>query len=342
MHRVLVTGGVGYVGSHTCLELASQGHDLLILDNFENCNARTLKHMESILGKPLNFLEADILDSAFISDVASEFSPEVVIHFAGLKAVGESVSNPLRYYSNNLSGSISLLKAMDKVGCRKIVFSSSATVYGKPTHLPIDESHPISPTNPYGFTKAFIEQMISDWQYVDNSRGAVFLRYFNPIGAHPSGKIGEDPIRPPQNIFPIISGVASGRFNSVPVYGTDYPTRDGTGERDYLHVMDLAMAHCKALEAVVTLSGVETFNLGTGKGTTVSELINLFQSESNVTIPVKIEPRREGDVAKCYADPSKAEKELNWSPKFSLKEACKDQLNWEAFRSLEVNNEAAK
>ena len=330
MSRVIVTGGAGFIGSHTCVELIADGHEVLIIDNFVNSNKRSLDYLSEIVKTSIDFFEVDICDLVKTKKIFTQFKPEFVIHLAGLKSVDESVANPLKYYSNNVSGSINLLNAMESVRCENIVFSSSATVYGAPNQLPIDEKHQTTPLNPYGSSKLFIERIIADWQSSLPNRRAICLRYFNPIGAHPSGTLGERPIGVPKNIFPMVSGVAAGRHDHLKIYGNDYDTRDGTGERDYIHIIDLARAHSIAISALSECS-FDVINIGTGESVTVRELVNCFQKVTGKQIKCIDYDRRPGDVAICFADVTKAQKILGWKADLSLHDACKDQWKWENF-----------
>jgi UDP-glucose 4-epimerase len=325
--RVLVTGGAGYIGSHTCVELLKAGHEVFVIDNLCNGHETALDRVRDITNCELQFMNADIRDTNALDKIFSTYKPEAVIHFAGLKAVGESVADPLNYYDVNVCGSISLLKAMSKAGCNSIVFSSSATVYGEPQYLPYDEKHPTNPINPYGRSKLIIENIINDWTKVILIRKGVILRYFNPVGAHESGQIGEEPIGTPNNLMPFISQVASGRRNHLNIFGNDYDTLDGTGARDYIHVVDLALAHTIALSQN-KLNTFEVFNIGAGKSTTVIELLKKFKEASGVTIEFKYLPRREGDLAAFWADSSKAFEKMSWQPERSIKKICEDTWRW--------------
>jgi UDP-glucose 4-epimerase len=325
--RVLVTGGAGYIGSHTCIELLNAGHEVFVIDNLCNGHKIALKRVSNITNCELQFTNADIRDAKALDKIFKTFEPEAVIHFAGLKAVGESVANPLMYYDVNVSGSVSLLMAMSKAGCNNIVFSSSATVYGKPQYLPYDEKHPTNPVNPYGRTKLMIENIINDWTKVGTKRKGTILRYFNPVGAHESGQIGEEPIGTPNNLMPVIAQVADGRREYLNIFGNDYETTDGTGARDYIHVVDLALAHTSALNQN-KLNKFEILNIGGGKSTTVLELIKSFEDTSGVTIKFKYLPRREGDLAAFWADTSKALKKIGWQSERNLKNVCEDTWCW--------------
>ena len=325
--RVLVTGGAGYIGSHTCVELLNAGHEVFVIDNLCNGHEIALDRVRGITNRDLRFMNADIRDSSTLDNIFNTYKPEAVIHFAGLKAVGESVANPLMYYDVNVGGSVSLLTAMSKAGCNKIVFSSSATVYGKPHYLPYDEEHPTNPVNPYGRTKLIIENIINDWTIVDSKRKGTILRYFNPVGAHESGQIGEEPIGVPNNLMPYIAQVADGRLDCLNIFGNDYDTIDGTGSRDYIHVVDLARAHISALNSKI-LENFEILNVGGGKGTTVLELIKKFEDVSGQAIKYKYLSRRDGDIAASWADPSKAFKKMDWQPEKNIKQICEDTWLW--------------
>lgn len=327
---ILVTGGAGYIGSHTCVELLNAGHKIIIVDNFLNSKPETLQKIKQITNKDLKFYEADLLNRSAIEGIFAENRIDAVIHFAGLKAVGESVELPLRYYHNNVTGSLILLDAMAKYNVKRIVFSSSATVYGNPQTVPIKEDFPLSTTNPYGSTKLMIENILRDLYVSDNEWSIALLRYFNPIGAHKSGLIGEDPNGIPNNLMPYIVRVASGKLEILSVFGSDYPTKDGTGVRDYIHVVDLSLGHLKALEKVMDSKGAEAYNLGTGRGYSVLEVIQTFESATGQKVNYRIAPRRAGDIAKCYADPLKAKIELGWAAGRDLKEMCID--SWQFVR----------
>lgn len=329
MH-VLVTGGAGYIGSHTCLELFDAGHTVSVVDNLCNSSRIALARVEELCGKKINFIELDLLDMQGLSQVFSRH-PDIgaVIHFAGLKAVGESVEQPLRYYQNNLIGTLNLCEAMARHGVKHIVFSSSATVYGTPASLPIQEDFPTSATNPYGYGKLMVEQILRDLHSSDPAWQVVLLRYFNPVGAHPSGRIGEDPKGIPNNLMPYVTQVAAGRHKEVRVFGNDYPTIDGTGVRDYLHVVDLAKGHVKALEYTQKRNGVFIYNLGTGRGSSVLEIIRSFAEVNALDIPYRIVARRPGDIAECYADPSLAWQELGWKTEYNLADMCRHAWNWQ-------------
>lgn len=321
---ILVTGGTGYIGSHTCVELLNAGYDIVVLDNFSNSKPEVLDKIKQITGQNFRFYEADILDQPALQKIFTENQFEAVIHFAGLKAVGESVQIPLRYYHNNVTGSIILLETMTEHQVKRLVFSSSATVYGSPNVLPITEDHPLSATNPYGSTKLTIENILRDVYTSDPDWSIALLRYFNPIGAHKSGLIGEDPQGIPNNLMPYLTKVAAGQLECLSVYGNDYPTSDGTGVRDYIHVVDLSLGHIKALEKIMQVSGVEAYNLGTGQGYSVLEVINTFEMVTGQKVNYRIAPRRPGDIAACYADPGKAKRELNWEARYDLEDMCTD------------------
>jgi UDP-glucose 4-epimerase len=328
MQTVLVTGGAGYIGSHTMVELLMTGFDVICVDNFANSSPEAVKRVEKIAGKRVTLVNGDVRDRLVLSRVFNR-PIDGVVHFAALKAVGESVERPVEYYDNNVGGTLALLDAMATKGVNRFVFSSSATVYGVPDTLPLIESSPIRPVNPYGHTKAMIEQILRDWCHARAERAAVALRYFNPIGAHESGTIGEDPQDIPNNVFPYITQVAVGKRPHLNVWGNDWPTRDGTGVRDYLHVMDLAAGHVAALEYAATHPGFHAINLGTGHGTSVLELVNAFERASGTPIPTVMAARREGDIAECYADASLAKRELGWQARRSIEDACADGWRWQ-------------
>ena len=332
MSKILVTGGAGYIGSHTVVELLNIGEEVVIVDNFSNSSPEVLEKIKEITDKDFKFYEVDLLDEEKLEKVFQENEIESVIHFAGLKAVGESVQKPLEYYHNNISGTLALLRVMKKYNCNKIVFSSSATVYGNPKELPIKEDFPLSTTNPYGTTKLMIEQILQDLGKANPDFRIAILRYFNPIGAHESGLIGEVPNGIPNNIMPYIMGVAAGRYEKVTVFGNDYPTSDGTGVRDYIHVVDLAKGHLKAIDKIRKEPGIKIYNLGTGNGYSVLELIQTFERVNNLKLNYCIGDRRPGDIPTCYADPSKAEKELNWKAEKGIEEMCKDSWTFEKNR----------
>ncbi len=328
--RVLVTGGAGYIGSHTCLELLRVGFDVVVVDNLSNSSEESLRRVQEITGKKLEFHKVDLLDKTHLVKVFDKHQFDAVIHFAGLKAVGESVDIPLKYYHNNLTGTITLCEVMSKYNVKNIVFSSSATVYGEPHIVPITEDFPTSAANPYGRTKLFIEEILKDLYVSDNYWNVVLLRYFNPVGAHHSGRIGEDPKGIPNNLMPFISQVAVGKLKELSVFGDDYPTTDGTGVRDYIHVVDLALGHVRALQKLIGQSGVHIYNLGTGRGYSVLEMISAFEKASGRKIPYRIIDRRPGDIAECYADPSKAEKDLGWRTERGIENMCADTWRWQS------------
>ncbi len=328
METILVTGGAGYIGSHTCVELLNSGYDVVVFDNLYNASKESLRRVEKITGKKVKFYEADMRNKAVMEKIFAENKIDAVIHFAGLKAVGESVQKPLMYYDNNISGTLVLLEVMGKAGCKKIVFSSSATVYGDPERLPIDEECRLSVTNPYGSTKLMLENIMRDLHVADNSWNIILLRYFNPVGAHESGLIGENPRGIPNNLTPYIAQVAGGKLKEINVFGNDYPTPDGTGVRDYIHVVDLAKGHIAALDKVRT-SGVHVYNLGTGNGYSVLDVIHAFEKACGKKLPYKICPRRAGDIASCYARADKALKELGWKAELGIEEMCASLWKWQ-------------
>ncbi|GAB4187171.1 MAG: UDP-glucose 4-epimerase GalE [Calditrichia bacterium] len=326
---ILVTGGTGYIGSHTVLELLNADFDVVVMDNLSNSKEEALRRVQSITGKSCKFHQLDLLDKEGMDELFSAYDIDAVIHFAGLKAVGESVEIPLHYYKNNVTGTINLCEVMQKHGVKKMVFSSSATVYGDPHTVPITEDFPLQTTNPYGRTKLMIEEILRDLYVSDNTWDLILLRYFNPVGAHPSGLIGEDPNGIPNNLFPYITQVAVGKLPKLRVFGGDYPTHDGTGVRDYIHVVDLAIGHLRALEKLETSPGVVAYNLGTGTGYSVLDVVKAFQKASGVEIPYEIVDRRPGDAAQCYADPSLAARELQWKAERDLYQMCVDAWNWQ-------------
>ncbi len=326
--RILVTGGAGYIGSHTLVELLVAGYEAFVIDNLSNGHEEALRRVKQLANKDFGFLAGDIRDADSLNKAFSDFKPNAVIHFAGLKAVGESVEKPLAYYENNVNGSVELLKAMDKYDCTRIVFSSSATVYGEPQYLPLDENHSVAPVNPYGQTKLMVENILQDW--AQNGRGACALRYFNPVGAHVSGRIGEDPQGIPNNLMPYIAQVAVGKREKLQIFGDDYETRDGTGERDYIHVTDLAKAHLAALNALENPNGFEVFNIGTGSGATVKELLEAYKKASGQEIAVEIVERRPGDIASSVASPIKANERLNWTASLSIDDATSSSWQWQS------------
>ncbi|MGI6007955.1 MAG: UDP-glucose 4-epimerase GalE [Ruminococcus sp.] len=329
--RILVTGGAGYIGSHTCVELLNNGYDVVILDNLYNSSETAVERIGKITGKEPVFYRGDLLDREFVETVFEKESIDAVIHFAGLKAVGESVAKPLEYYHNNITGTLILCDVMRNHGCKNIVFSSSATVYGDPAFVPITEECPKGKiTNPYGQTKSMLEQILTDLHTGDSQWNVMLLRYFNPIGAHPSGLIGEDPKGIPNNLVPYIAQVAVGKLKCLGVFGNDYDTPDGTGVRDYIHVVDLACGHVKALEKLEKARGVFIYNLGTGKGYSVLDVVKAYEKACGKEIPYEIKDRRPGDIAACYADPSKAEKELGWKARYGIEEMCADSWRWQS------------
>lgn len=327
---ILITGGAGYIGSHTCVELLEMGYDIVVVDNLSNSSKISLERVEQITGKKVSFHQVDLLDKTALNEVFEQYAFEAVIHFAGLKAVGESVQQPGRYYHNNVTGSLILFEVMIQHNVKNIVFSSSATVYGDPHTVPITEDFPLSQTNPYGTTKYFIEKILTDIHNSDNQWNTILLRYFNPVGAHPSGLIGEDPNGIPNNLMPFVSQVAVGKLEKLSVFGADYETPDGTGVRDYIHILDLARGHLKSLEKIQENPGVEIFNLGTGQGYSVFEIIKAFEKASGKEIPYEVTDRRAGDIATCYADPTKASSELNWNAEYGLDEMCTDAWRWQS------------
>lgn len=326
---ILVTGGTGYIGSHTVVELLNAGHEVVILDNLSNSRREMVDRIEKITGKRPEFIEGDICDVHLLDALFTRHSFSAVIHFAGLKAVGESVSKPLEYYENNVHGSMVLFRAMARHGVKQLVFSSSATVYGDPELLPIREDAPLHATNPYGRTKLMIEELLADIAYADAEWRIGILRYFNPIGAHPSGLIGEAPNGIPNNLLPYVAQVATGKLARLSVYGNDYPTPDGTGVRDYIHVVDLAIGHLKALDFLEEHSGLHVYNLGTGRGYSVLEIVRAFEQASGRAVPYQITARRAGDISICYADPAKALEELRWKAERGLDEMCADAWQWQ-------------
>lgn len=327
---ILVTGGVGFIGSHTVVELQNAGYDVVVLDNLCNASRKVLGRIEAITGKSVPFYEADIRDREALEDIFAKEDIDSCIHFAGLKAVGESVQKPLEYYDNNITGTLTLLEVMRKHSCKNIIFSSSATVYGDPAFVPITEECPKGVcTNPYGWTKSMLEQIMSDMQKADPEWNVVLLRYFNPIGAHASGTMGENPNGIPNNLMPYITQVAVGKRAELGVFGDDYDTPDGTGVRDYIHVVDLAIGHVKALKKIEENAGLCIYNLGTGRGYSVLEVVKNFEKASGVKIPYSIKPRRAGDIATCYADASKAKAELGWEAKYDILRMCEDSWRWQ-------------
>lgn len=328
---ILVTGGAGYIGSHTCVELLKAGYEVIVADNLCNSKEEALKRIERITGKKVTFYKADICDKGAMDAIFEKESIDSVIHFAGLKAVGESVEKPLEYYENNIAGTISLCKSMKEHQVKNIVFSSSATVYGNPKFVPITEECPKGEiTNPYGQTKAMLEQILTDIHTSDPEWNVILLRYFNPIGAHESGIIGEDPKGIPNNLVPYIAKVAVGKLDCLGVFGDDYDTKDGTGVRDYIHVVDLAMGHVRAIEKLKEKAGVSIYNLGTGNGYSVLDVVHAFEGACKKKIPYVIKPRRAGDIATCYCDPGKAERELSWTAQYGIEKMCEDSWRWQS------------
>ena len=327
--KILVTGGAGYIGTHTCVELLKSGYEIVVLDNFSNSKPEALARVREITGKDFQFYQADLLNKAFLKTIFTKNEFDAVIHFAGLKAVGESVTVPLKYYFNNITATLNLCEIMAQFGVYKIVFSSSATVYGLSEVVPLYEELPLQATNPYGRSKLMIEEILRDLYASTQNWSIALLRYFNPVGAHSSGLIGEDPNGIPNNLLPYICQVAVGKLSTLNVFGNDYPTHDGTGVRDYIHVFDLAIGHLKALEKVMEDTGVNAYNLGTGIGYSVLDMIHTFEKESGQTISYQITSRRPGDIAVCYADPSKAKMELNWAAEKGIDEMCADAWHWQ-------------
>ena len=328
---ILVAGGAGYIGSHTCVELLEAGYDVVVVDNLYNASEESLKRVEKITGKAVTFYEADILDKEALNKIFDAHEIEAVIHFAGYKAVGESVQKPIEYYHNNMTGTLVLCDVMRAHGVKNIVFSSSATVYGDPAQIPITENCPKGqPTNPYGWTKSMLEQVLTDIHTSDKEWNVILLRYFNPIGAHKSGMIGEDPKGIPNNLVPYVAQVAVGKRPCLGVFGNDYDTPDGTGVRDYIHVVDLAAGHVKAIEKLRENPGVEVYNLGTGNGYSVLQVVAAFEKACGHAIPYEIKPRREGDIATCYCDPQKAKEDLGWEAKYGIEEMCEDSWRWQS------------
>lgn len=330
MSKILVTGGAGYIGSHTIVELQQAGYDVVVIDNLDNSSRVSLQRVEKITGKPVVFYKADIRDRNALNGILEENRCDACIHFAGLKAVGESVEKPWEYYENNIGGTLVLLDVMRQHGCKNIIFSSSATVYGDPVQIPITEECPKGQcTNPYGWTKSMLEQVMMDIQKADPEWNIVLLRYFNPIGAHPSGTIGENPNGIPNNLMPYVTQVAIGKRTELGVFGNDYDTPDGTGVRDYIHVVDLAKGHVSALQAIERKCGLAIYNLGTGHGYSVLEIVKAFEKVNGVKVPYSIKPRRSGDIATCYSDPAKALRELGWKAQYGIEEMCRDSWNWQ-------------
>ena len=328
---ILVAGGAGYIGSHTCVELLNAGYEVVVIDNLYNSSEEALRRVEKITGKTVKFYEGDLLNREDVEKVFEQESIDSVIHFAGLKAVGESVAKPLEYYHNNITGTLILCDVMRQHGCKNIVFSSSATVYGDPAFVPITEECPKGKiTNPYGQTKGMLEQILTDLYVGDPEWKVILLRYFNPIGAHKSGLIGEDPKGIPNNLVPYIAQVSVGKLEKLGVFGNDYPTPDGTGVRDYIHVVDLAVGHVKAIEKLNSLEGVEIYNLGTGKGYSVLEVLHAYEKACGKTLPYEIKERRPGDIPTCYADSAKAKRELGWEAQYGIEEMCEDSYRWQS------------
>ncbi|TNC74941.1 UDP-glucose 4-epimerase GalE [Rubellimicrobium roseum] len=328
--RVLVTGGAGYIGSHTLVELLGQGHEALVVDSFANSSPKALDRVRELTNGWFETEEADIRDTARLTAAAARFRPDAVIHFAGLKSVGESARRPTDYYDVNLAGTVALLRAMEAAGCGRIIFSSSATVYGEPDYLPFDESHPIRPTNTYGQTKAMAERLLTDWAGAEEGRAAILLRYFNPVGAHASGRMGEDPRGVPENLMPFLAQVATGRRDALRIWGDDYPTPDGTGIRDYIHVTDLARAHVAALDRLLTLDGARPYNIGTGQGISVKEMLAAFNRAVGRDLPFEVHPRRPGDIAEMRADASRANHELDWTARYGVDDMVQSLWAWQS------------
>ena len=327
---ILVTGGAGFIGSHTCVELQHAGYDVVVYDNLCNSSEESLKRVEALTGKAVKFYKGDILDRDRLNEVFEKEDIDSCIHFAGLKAVGESVQKPWEYYENNIAGTLTLVDVMRQHNCKNIIFSSSATVYGDPAEIPITENCPKGQcTNPYGWTKSMLEQILTDIQKADTEWNVVLLRYFNPIGAHPSGTMGENPNGIPNNLMPYITQVAVGKLPELGVFGNDYDTPDGTGVRDYIHVVDLAKGHVKALKKIEDKSGLSIYNLGTGVGYSVLDIVKNFEEANDIKIPYSIKPRRAGDIATCYSDATKAKEELGWTAEYGIKEMCADSWRWQ-------------
>lgn len=336
---ILVTGGAGYIGSHTCIELLNSGYSVLVVDNLDNSSEESLRRVEKITGKTITFIKGDVRNAALMAQIFNDNDIKATIHFAGLKAVGESCAMPLEYYDNNINSTLVLCQAMQEANSKNLVFSSSATVYGDPEQLPLTEGMPLSATNPYGRSKLIIEEMMRDLPESDklnsssDSWSVALLRYFNPVGAHESGTIGEDPSDKPNNLMPFITQTAVGRRAELSIFGSDYDTVDGTGVRDYIHVVDLARGHVKAVEKLLSadgIDGVQAYNLGTGNGISVLEMVNAFASENNVAVPYKLVDRRPGDIAACYADATRAKEELNWVAEMSLEDMVRDSWKWQS------------
>ena len=327
---ILVTGGAGYIGSHTVVELQNAGYDVVVLDNLSNASEKSLERVSKITGKPVKFYKADILDRDALNEIFDKEDIDSCIHFAGLKAVGESVAKPWEYYENNIAGTLTLVDVMRKHNVKNIIFSSSATVYGDPAEIPITENCPKGQcTNPYGWTKSMLEQILSDIYKADNEWNVILLRYFNPIGAHPSGTMGENPNGIPNNLMPYITQVAVSKLKELGVFGNDYDTPDGTGVRDYIHVVDLAVGHVKALKKIEEKAGLCIYNLGTGHGYSVLDIVKNFEAANDIKIPYVIKDRRPGDIATCYCNPGKAERELGWKAQYGIKEMCADSWRWQ-------------
>ena len=328
---ILVTGGAGFIGSHTVVELLDAGYDVVVLDNLSNSSEKSLERVKDITGKAVTFYKADILDRAALEEIFAKEDITACIHFAGLKAVGESVAKPWEYYENNIAGTLTLVDVMRKHNCKNIIFSSSATIYGDPAFVPITEECPKGVcTNPYGWTKSMLEQILSDMQKADPEWNVIILRYFNPIGAHKSGRIGENPNGIPNNLMPYITQVAVGKRAELGVFGNDYDTHDGTGVRDYIHVVDLAIGHVKAYQKILSNPGLGIYNLGTGTGYSVLDVVKNFEAATGVKIPYSIKERRPGDIASCYADAAKAKEELGWEAQYGIKEMCEDSWRWQS------------
>lgn len=337
--KILVTGGAGYIGSHTCVELLEAGYDVVVVDNLYNASEKSIERIREITGKDLAFYNADILDYDALDKIFTDEKVDCVIHFAGLKAVGESVAKPLEYYQNNIAGTLVLCDVMRKHGVKNIIFSSSATVYGDPAFIPITEKCPKgTPTNPYGWTKHMIEQILTDFHTADAEWNVILLRYFNPIGAHKSGLIGEDPKGIPNNLLPYVAQVAIGKLECLGVFGDDYDTPDGTGVRDYIHVVDLARGHVKAIDKIKENPGVKIYNLGTGKGYSVLDVVKAFEKACGHEIPYVIKPRRPGDIATCYSDASLAREELGWEAQYDIDEMCADSWRWQSMNPNGYND----
>lgn len=328
--KILLTGGAGFIGSHTCIELIEAGHNVVIADDLSNSKPAVLERLKELTGQEIKFYNIDVADREKVDEMFATENFDSVIHFAGFKAVGESVAKPIMYYRNNLDTTLTLLETMAKYNVNNFVFSSSATVYGIPESVPLVEGMKTGCTNPYGWTKLMIEQILTDATIANKDLSVVLLRYFNPIGAHPSGRIGEDPTGIPNNLLPFITQVAIGKLPQLGVFGNDYPTHDGTGVRDYIHVVDLAKGHVKAIEYAAEHNGTEIFNLGTGTGYSVLDIVKAFEKANDIKIPYAIKPRRDGDIAECYADPVKAKEQLGWQAEKTLEEMCKDSWRWQS------------